>query len=211
MKGAFLDSDKAFEVINGMRTLEVRMLRKCINTIVLARVLAHHPDVNVNCSAVEGNVNADLCREHMLLGLPAPLFTFDLEGDTTTSPAFEIGDFKRFFDCLEPAFGLQVSLGQVNTVVLCPALTSHSELARDALADAGISETTIRVAVGGEDPRTLIAHFMRAAELALEPVRPGFVSKFMSPDEIDALYREVYVDVHTRYVHAQPDMESLLL
>ena len=36
--------------------------------------------------------------------------------------------FKRFFDCLEPAFGLQVTLGQINTVVLCPALTSHSEL-----------------------------------------------------------------------------------
>ena len=211
VKGAFLDSDKAFEVINGMRTLEVRMLRKCINTIVLARVLAHHPDINVKCSAVEGDANADLCREHMFLGLAAPLFTFDLEGDQTTSPAFGIADFKRFFDCLEPAFGLQVSLGQVNTVVLCPALTSHSELAGDALTDAGISETTIRVAVGGEDPRTLIAHFMRASELALEPVRPGFVARFMSQDEIDALYREVYVDVHTRYVHAQPDMEALLL
>ena len=137
VKGAFLDSDKAFEVINGMRTLELRMLRKCINTIVLARTLARHPDVNVNCSAVEGNVNADLCSEYMFLGLPAPLFTFNLEGDPTASPAFGIRDFKRFFDSLEPAFGLQVSLGQVNTVVLCPALTSHSELARDALEDAG--------------------------------------------------------------------------
>ena len=211
VKGAFLDSDKAFDVINGMRTLEVRMLRKCINTIVLARALAYHPDVNVKCSAVEGDQNADLCREHMFLGLPAPLFTFDLEGDRTASPAFEIADFKRFFDCLEPAFGMQVSLGQVNTVVLCPALTSHSELTREALAEAGISETTIRVAVGGEDPRTLIAHFIRASELALEPVRPGFVARFMSSDEIDALYREVYVDVHTRYIHAQPDMQSLLL
>jgi hypothetical protein len=33
----------------------------------------------------------------------------------------------------------------------------------------------------------------------------------MSPHEIDALYREIYIDVHTRYAHVQPDMESLLL
>ncbi len=211
VKGAFLDSDKAFEVINGMRTLEVRMLKKCINTIVLARVLAHHPDLNVNCSAVEGNENAGLCREHMFLGLSPPLFTIDMEGGPDSPQPFSSREFKRFFDSLEPAFGLQVSLGQVNTVVLCPALTSHSELSDEALVQAGISRTTIRIAVGDEDPRTLIAHFVRAAELALDPVRPGFASRFMSPEEIDALYREVYVDVHTRYVHAQPPMESLLL
>lgn len=209
VKGAFLDADKAFDVIDGMRTLEVRMLRKCINTIVLARVLARHPDINVRSAAVEGNENADLCREQMFLGLPAPLFTVDLEGGGD-SPPFSLEEFKRFFDCLEPAFGLQVSLGQVNTVVLCPALTSHSELSGEAQVEAGIAPTTIRIAVGDEDPRTLIAHFVRASELALDPVRPGFSSRFMEPDEIDALYREVYVEVHSRYVHAQPDMESLL-
>ncbi len=209
VKGAFLDSDKAFEVINGMRTLEVRMLRKCINTVVLARVLARHPEINVKCSAVPGNENADLCREQMFLGLPAPLFTIDMEG-SGGSQRLELRDFKRFFDSLEPAFGLQVSLGQVNTVVLCPALTSHSELSGQALVEAGITPTTIRIAVGDEDPRTLIAHFLRASELALEPVRPGFAGKFMNPHEIDALYREIYIDVHTRYVHAQADMESLL-
>ena len=40
VKGAFLDAEKAFEVINGMRTLELRMLQKCIGTRVLAGVLA---------------------------------------------------------------------------------------------------------------------------------------------------------------------------
>src|SRR4051812_48027076 len=39
VKGAFLDADKAFEVINGSRTLELRMLRKCISTSVLAQAL----------------------------------------------------------------------------------------------------------------------------------------------------------------------------
>ena len=80
VKGAFLDADKAFEVITGLRTYEIRMVQKCINTIVLARVLAEHPDINVNCSAVEGNRNYDLRERLMFLGLPAPLFTIDMEG-----------------------------------------------------------------------------------------------------------------------------------
>ena len=43
VKGAFLNADAAFEVIQGIRTLDVRMMRKCVNTLVLARFLASHP------------------------------------------------------------------------------------------------------------------------------------------------------------------------
>ncbi|MEE9231015.1 MAG: PLP-dependent transferase [Acidobacteriota bacterium] len=210
VKGAFLDADKAFEVITGMRTLELRVLRKCINTIVLARVLSSHPGINVHCSAVEGNKNWDLREKHMLLGLPAPLFTIDFEGKGKSRNAFDSLEVKRFFDCLEPAFGLQVSLGQVNTVVLCPALTSHSELSQEALREAGISRTTIRIAVGDEDPRFLLAQFIRASELVFDRVEPGFSKRFMSADEIDVLYQKLYTDVHVRYVKSQPSMTSLL-
>jgi O-acetylhomoserine/O-acetylserine sulfhydrylase-like pyridoxal-dependent enzyme len=210
VKGAFLDADKAFEVITGMRTVELRMLQKCITTIVLARVLASHPEINVHCSAVEGNHNWDLREKHMFLGLPPPLFTIDLEGGNNSGCRFDPLDIKRFFDSLEPAFGFQVSLGQANTVILCPAFTSHSELSEEALREAGISPTTIRIAVGDEDPRTLIAHFIRAAELALDPVERGFSKQFMLSDQIDALYRTVYTDVHARYVNLQPPMALLL-
>ncbi len=210
VKGAFLDADKAFEVINGMRTLELRMLQKCIATLVLARLLARHPGINVRCNAVPGDENAPLRERLLTLGLPAPLFTIDFESDAGGAPPIGSQAFKRFFDCLEPAFGLQVSLGQTNTVVLCPALTSHSELAPDALAAAGISPTTIRIAVGDEDPRTLLAHFIRAAQLALDPIRPGFSAAFPTPDEIDAFWRETYTETHRRYAEAQPSMELLL-
>jgi cystathionine beta-lyase/cystathionine gamma-synthase len=208
VKGAFLDADKAFEVINGMRTVELRVLNKCINTLVFARALARHPAFHVCCSAVEGNENHELASRLMFLGLPAPLFTVDLE----TPLGRKVGRraFQRFFDSLEPAFGLQVTLGQVNTVVLCPALTSHSELSAEALREAGIALTTIRVSVGEEDPRALLAHLMRAAELAIEPDCPGFVAQFPSPGEIDQLYEETYVDVHRRYARSRPRMTSML-
>ena len=208
IKGAFLDADKAFEVINGMRTVELRVLNKAINTTVLAQSLARHPAINVRCSAVEGNENAALCARQMFLGLPAPLFTIDF--DTELGARIDRETFKRFFDCLEPAFGLQVSLGQVNTVVLCPALTSHSELSVEALREAGISPTTIRISVGEEDPRTLLAHLLNAAELALEAASPGFLSHFAQPHEIDALYESTYVDVHRRYAASRPRMADLM-
>jgi O-acetylhomoserine (thiol)-lyase len=209
IKGAFLEADKAYEVINGMRTLELRMLSKCITTVALARVLAAHPALNVNCSAVPGHPNGPLREANMFLGLPAPLFTIDFEAKPGHKPVPRDA-FKSFFDLLEPAFGLQVSLGQTNTVVLCPALTSHSEMSDEALKEAGISRTMIRIAVGNEDPRSLLAHIVKASELALDPVIAGFSKQFMPPAEIDRLYEEIYVDVHRRYVKCRPTMADAL-
>ncbi|MCE3286091.1 MAG: Cys/Met metabolism pyridoxal-phosphate-dependent enzyme [Steroidobacteraceae bacterium] len=208
VKGAFLDADKAFEVINGMRTVELRVLQKAINTTVLARALAWHPAFGVRCGAVEGNENFALRERLTVLGLPAPLFTIDLD----TEPGRSVGReaFQRFFDCLEPAFGLQVTLGQSNTVVVCPALTSHSELSEQALRDAGITPTTIRISVGDEDPRTLLAHLMKSAEISIEPAHPGFMAHFAPPHEIDSLYESVYVDVHRRLAASRPRMKQLL-
>lgn len=205
VKGAFLDSDKAFEVLSGMRTAELRLLAKCINTIVLARSLALHPMINVNCSAVDGHHNADLRATLMTLGLPAPLFTIDFEGNAARPLRIARDRLKRLFDSLEPAFGLQVSLGQINTVVLCPALTSHSEMSDEALAQAGIRPSTIRVSVGDEDPRYLLEHLTRASELAVGDVHPEFVAGFPSREAVNAIYESVYVDVHRRWVAARRD------
>jgi len=208
IKGAFLDADKAFEVLNGMKTMEMRVLKKCINTLVLARVLNAHPYIGVKCGALRDNENNALCRSNMFLGLPAPLFTFDF--DEAVIQGLSIQAFKQFFDSLEPVFGLQVSLGQVNTMVLCPALTSHSEMSDEALADAGISRTTIRVSVGDEDPRTLLAHLIKSSLHSLEKDLPDFSSSFMAPEAIDTLYKEVYLEVHRQFVEAAPTMTQML-
>lgn len=210
VKGAFLDSDKCFEVINGIHTLEMRMLTKVVNTLTFVEFLASHPGVNVKCAAAPGNENAAIREKCLYLGFPAPLFTFDFEGKGGQKPAIDRETFKRFFDCLDPIFGHQVSLGQPNTVVLCPAITSHSEMSDAALRAAGISPTTVRVAVGAEDPRTLMAHLIRAAHYTLDVASPGFSDKFPSPAQCDAMYRKHYKAVHEKYVEAQPQMEELM-
>jgi cystathionine beta-lyase/cystathionine gamma-synthase len=203
VKGAFLDSDKAFEVLSGMKTLEMRMLKKCINTLILARWLASHPHVNVSGPASPDDPNHEICARLSYLGLPAPLFTIDFEGAGLSRLTFE-----RFFDSLSPMFGHQVSLGQSNTVILCPALTSHSELSRDALAAAGITPTTIRIAVGDENPRELIRDFLATARLAIDAEAPGFTDRFPDGAAVDHLVDETYLDVHRRHAAAQKRFSS---
>ncbi|MSU23212.1 MAG: Cys/Met metabolism pyridoxal-phosphate-dependent enzyme [Opitutus sp.] len=203
VKGAFLDADKAFEVLSGMKTLEMRMLKKCINTAILTRWLASHPHVHVSGPASPHDPNHEICGRLSYLGLPAPLFTIDFEGAGLTRMTFE-----RFFDSLAPMFGHQVSLGQSNTVILCPALTSHSELGAEALAAAGITPTTIRLAVGDEDPRELIRDFLATARLAIDADVPGFTNKFLDGPAVDRLVDETYLDIHRRHAAAQPRFTS---
>lgn len=204
VKGAFLTADAAYDIIQGIRTLEVRMLAKCINTQILARCLAHHPAITVHCNALPEDGNAYL-REHLMhLGLPAPLFTIDMEQARLPPDAF-----LRFFDNLSPTFGHMISLGQPNTIVSCPALTTHSELSAEELVRAGISPTTIRFAVGDEDPKDLLAHLIHTARFTLDPVMPDFSKGFPNAEEIDALVRECYLEAHRRYIEAKPLFGSL--
>jgi O-acetylhomoserine/O-acetylserine sulfhydrylase-like pyridoxal-dependent enzyme len=177
------------------------MVAKCINTITLARFLASHPDVRVRCNALANDPNHKLCKRHMFLGLPAPLFTVDM-------PTLPRDTFQRFFDSLDPTFAHMISLGQSNTIVSCPGLTTHSELNEQAQREAAISPGTMRIAVGDEDVRDLIAHLVAAARCCVDPDVPGFSSKFMPAAEADRMVREVYVDVHRRYIESKPALEA---
>jgi O-acetylhomoserine/O-acetylserine sulfhydrylase-like pyridoxal-dependent enzyme len=204
VKGAFLNADAAFEVIQGMRTLGVRMLNKCINTEILARFFDSHPQIKVHCNALPGNENSPLRESLLFLGLPAPLFTIDIEGVPREA-------FQRFFDSLEPMFAHMISLGQSNTIVSCPALTTHSELDAAALSASGISPTTIRLAIGNEDPKDLIAQFIQSARLAIEPHVPGFSDSFLSAADIDKLVRDCYLDGHRRHIESRAPMAEYLV
>lgn len=196
VKGAFLNADAAFEVMQGMKTLTVRMLRKCINTEILARFLDSHPSITVHCNALEGNDNSEFRERYTYLGLPAPLFTIDM-GE------LPMDSFKQFFDSLSPTFGHMISLGQSNTIVSCPSLTTHSELSESALLAAGMTPTTIRFAIGDETPSDLIKHLYNVAKATLDIDVPGFSNGFMSQDDAKKMIKEVYLKAHEGHVDAQ--------
>lgn len=196
VKGAFLNADAAFDVLQGLRTLDLRMLRKCVNTQILAGFLAAHPAVTVHCNALPGDPNHDILMKTQDLALPAPLFTVDF--GTLPPEAFQ-----KFFDNLSPTFGHMISLGQTNTIVACPALTTHSELDPEALRDCGISPTTLRIAVGDEDPLDLIRHLVDAARLAIDPVVPDFSKGFEPLSIARERVKTTYLESHRRYIEAQ--------
>ena len=200
VKGAFLNADAAFEVMQGMKTLTVRLLRKCINTQILADFLNSHADIQVNCNVIESDSNSALRAKHMYLGLPAPLFTFDMG-------KIERDAFQKFFDSLSPTFGHMISLGQSNTIVSCPSLTTHSELDEQALSEAGMTPTTVRCAVGDEDPIDLIRHFVAAARGTIDSVHPKYSEGFMKEEEVKKLIRARYVAAHSAHVDTQLERE----
>lgn len=187
IKGAFLNADAAFDVLQGLRTLDLRMLHKCISSRTLARFLAAHPQITVRGHGL-------LEDSSLFLGLPAPLFTVDF-GKLPRDA------FQRFFDNLSPTFGHMISLGQSNTIIACPALTTHSELDEKAQLAAGITPTMVRVAVGDEDCLDLFHHLRATAELTLDPVIPGFSKSFPTPSQAAALYESIYLDIHSKYIH----------
>jgi len=205
IKGAFLDADKAFEVISGMRTLELRVLAKCINTMILTKFMDSHPLITVNSNAVESNDNYSLAQQLLTDGLPCPLFTLDME-----KAKFDVAVFTRFFDSLAPTFNHMVSIGQNNTIALCPALTSHSELDADCMAAAGIYTTTIRLAMGNESPADLIAHFYNSAKMFLDKQYPSFSDGFMPAAEIDQMIRDCTIEINQKRLDKMPKMETLL-
>ena len=196
IKGAFLNADASYDVLQGMRTLEQRMLTKCVNTEILARFLNDHPGIQVNCNALRDDPNSEVRQRLSFLGLPAPLFTTEMEDVPADA-------FRRFFDCLSPTFGHMISLGQTNTIVNCPALTTHSELDASALRAADIAPTTIRFAVGNENPKDLLEHLVHAARLTIDPSVPGFSDQFPKRAEWARVSAEIYSDVHRRYIEAR--------
>lgn len=196
IKGAFLNADAAFEVIQGIRTLDVRMMRKCINTEILARYLNAHPQITVHSSALDENENHTLAVRELFLGLPAPLFTIELG-------SLPRDTFQRFFDCLSPAYSHMISLGQSNTIVTCPSLTTHSELSDSALSEAGMTPTTIRFSVGDEDPADLIRHLTQTARLTIDGELSGFSDDFPDQEATNTLIRECYTSAHERFIDAR--------
>jgi hypothetical protein len=78
-----------------------------------------------------------------------------------------------------------------------------AEWVEDALRQAGIDPTTIRIALGDEDSRDLIVHFIEAARLTLDSAHPGFSDGFMSIEKINALIEETSMDVQRKYVQSK--------
>lgn len=150
--GASADPFAAWLTLRGLQTLPLRVERHCRNAGILARRLAAHEQVTaVHWPGLPGHPSH--ARAAAQLAGFGGVFAFDLAGGAEASRSFT----KRI-----ELVALAPSLGGVTTTVLSPRTTSHSRLTAEELAAAGLSEGTLRVSVGLEDPDDVWADFEQA-------------------------------------------------
>ncbi|MGW9447911.1 trans-sulfuration enzyme family protein [Streptomyces sp. NPDC055632] len=158
-QGASTDPFAAWLTLRGLQTLSLRMERQCANAAELAARLAAHPAV----AAVRHPSLADHPdREVAARLLPAGgggVVSVDLAGGREAGRAFV--EAVRLVS-------LSVSLGDVKTLVMHPASTSHHQLDEAALAAAGIGAGTVRISVGIEHVEDLWADLEQALDQVLK-------------------------------------------
>ncbi len=144
-QGATTDPFAAWLTLRGMQTLALRMERQCANALVLAERLADHPAV-ARVYYPDLPDHPDYATARRLLSAGGGVLAFDLAGGREAGRAF--------IEAVRLA-ALTPSLGDVKTLVLHPASTSHGQLDAEALAAAGIGAGMVRIAVGIEHPEDL--------------------------------------------------------
>ncbi len=146
INGASLHAQTAYDVIRGMKTLELRVLRQNESALKIARYLNDHPKIeNVFYPGLESHPGHDIARKQMS-GFGG-ILSFELRG------GYEA--VKTMLHNLELVH-LAASLGSVTTLAGPPRTTSHVELTEAQRADLGIPESLVRYSVGIENAGDLI-------------------------------------------------------
>lgn len=140
-QGASTDPFAAWLTLRGMQTLSLRMERQCASAADLSARLAAHPAVEaVRHPALASHPDREIAARLLPRG-GGGVVSVDLAGGR------EAG--RVFVEAVRLA-SLSVSLGDVKTLVMHPASTSHHQLDAAALAAAGIGPGTVRISVGIE-------------------------------------------------------------
>ena len=155
--GAYLPPHEAWLTIRGMRTLELRVSRQCAGALALATHLAGHAKVaRVFYPGLPTHPQHQLaCDQWGDRG--GGVVTFALKDDTRAAAY-------RFLDALEVAASA-TTVGDLFTEVLHPATASHRRIDPAERARMGITDGTVRVSVGIEDPYDIVADIDRALGL----------------------------------------------
>jgi O-acetylhomoserine (thiol)-lyase len=155
--GACLSPMNAFQILQGIETLSLRMAKHVANAEKVARFLAEHPMVSrVSYPALESHPDHALARTLLPRGCGA-VFSFDLKGDRAAG--------RRFVESLR-IFSHLANVGDARSLVIHPASTTHFRMDAQALAAAGIGEGTLRLSVGLEDADDLISDLKAAFRVA---------------------------------------------
>jgi len=158
MTGACLSPFDAYLIIRGMKTLEIRMDRHCESAMAVAEFLEAHPAVeNVYFPGLESFPQYTLAKKQM--SLPGAVIAFEIKGG--------VEEGKKVINAVEMC-KLAVSLGDPETLIEHPASMTHSSYPQEERLEAGISDGLIRLAVGLENVKDIIADLDQALNLIVK-------------------------------------------
>jgi O-acetylhomoserine (thiol)-lyase len=160
--GAALSPFNAFLLLQGIETLHLRMERHSANSLAVARHLERHRGVEwVNYPGLESSQYAARAKKYLPNGQGA-LITFGIKAGSAGG-GYEAG--KKLIDSLE-LFSLVANIGDAKSLVIHPASTTHQQLSVEEQAGTGVTPELVRLSVGIEDIRDILADLDQAIEAA---------------------------------------------
>jgi len=151
--GATMSPFNAFQLLQGLETLALRLDRHESNARAVADYLASDPRVEwVSFAGFADNPYHELVQKYLKGRVPS-IITFGVSG------GYEAG--LRFFDSVN-LFKRVLNLGDAKSLVIHPASTTHRQLSESELRAVGIRPETIRLSVGLEHIDDLIADIDQA-------------------------------------------------
>ena len=155
--GAAISPFNAFQILQGIETLALRMERITENTIKVAKFLQGHAKVGwVNYAGLPEHPDHALAQKY-LGGKPSGLMTFGVKAEE--GKRREAG--AAFLDALQ-VFTRLVNIGDAKSLATHPASTTHRQLSPEELAKAGVPEDAVRLSIGIEHIDDLLADLDQA-------------------------------------------------
>lgn len=151
--GATISPFNAFLLLQGLETLSLRVERHVENALKVVEFLKNHPAVeNVNHPSLPDHPDHALYEKYFPNGAGS-IFTFEVKGGAKEA--------QEFIDRLQ-IFSLLANVADVKSLVIHPASTTHSQLTEEELIDQGIKPNTVRLSIGTESIKDILADLDQA-------------------------------------------------
>ncbi len=155
--GASISPLSAFLLLQGLETLSLRVERHVENALKVVEYLSNHPKVEkVNHPSLADHPDHELYTKLFPNGAGS-IFTFEIKGGAKEA--------QEFIDRLQ-IFSLLANVADVKSLVIHPASTTHSQLNEQELLEQGIKPNTIRLSIGTESIKDIIADLAQAFQKA---------------------------------------------
>ena len=153
--GASLSPFNAFQIIQGLETLSIRIKKHSENALELAKWLQKRPEVAwVNYPGLISSKYYDLAQQYLPEG-QSGIVTFGLKGGYEA--AKKVADETQFFSLL-------ANIGDTKSLIIHPASTTHQQLSEEQQITTGVTKDLIRLSVGLEDIEDLKADLQSVFE-----------------------------------------------